>query len=218
MSSQNVSSPFPLPPEFYKRYTDENLDKLKRIKEHGIEAFTNAGDTLPQDFDIFDLEPPKPITKDFYTMFNEAWPVVDRMRTLEETDLQQLYPKGEIASELKKLNNSVVFNFVELLDILVKDPDRGPDKCEQIKLLLINMKFLLNEYRPHQARETLQLIMKEQIEQRKLATKEIQKRCNELTQTLANLKNSWKDLDVVKMELDDTLYQENSESADLIPE
>ncbi|CAG8773120.1 35382_t:CDS:2, partial [Gigaspora margarita] len=215
MSSQNVTSPFPLPPEFYKRYTDENLDKLKRIKEHGIEAFTNAGDTLPQDFDIFDLEPPKPITKGFYRMFDESWPVVDRMCTLEETNLQQLYPKGEIALELKKLNNSVVFNFVELLDILVKDPDRGPDKCEQIKLLLINMKFLLNEYRPHQARETLQLIMKEQIEQRKLATKEIQKRCNELTQTLANLKNSWKNLDVVKMELDDT---ENSESADIVPE
>ncbi|CAG8599441.1 1997_t:CDS:2, partial [Cetraspora pellucida] len=172
MSSQNVASSFPLPPEFYKRYTDENLDKLKRIKEHGVEAFTNAGDTLPQDFDILELEPPKPITKGSYTMFNDSWPVVDRMRTLEETGLQQLYPKGEI--ELKKLNNSVVFNFVELLDILVKDPDRGPDKCEQIKLLLINMKFLLNEYRPHQARETLQLIMKEQIEQRKLATKEIQ--------------------------------------------
>ncbi|CAG8568941.1 146_t:CDS:2 [Dentiscutata erythropus] len=152
MSSQNVASSFPLPPEFYKRYTDENLDKLKRIKEHGIEAFTSAGDTLPQDFDIFDLEPPKVITKGSYTMFNEPWPVVDRMRTLEENDMQQLYPKGEIdkALELKKLNNSVVFNFVELLDILVKDPDRGPDKCEQIKLLLINMKFLLNEYRPHQ--------------------------------------------------------------------
>lgn len=38
-------------------------------------------------------------------------------------------------------------------------------KVQDIRTILINMHHLINEYRPHQARETLIMMMEEQIEQ-----------------------------------------------------
>ncbi|RHZ68268.1 hypothetical protein Glove_296g29 [Diversispora epigaea] len=204
MTTQNIGSSYPPPPEIYKRYTDENLAKLKQVKEKGIEAIIHANLALPTDFNILDLEPPQPLTEGVYSFFGEFWQVVDRNATLEENGVPQLFPSGKInrALYLKKLNNSAVFNFVELLDTLVKDPDQAPEKIEQIKHIILNMKYLLNEYRPHQARETLTLIIKDQIEQRKKATNEINKRCSEFKSILQNVKNTWENMDYVKMDID----------------
>lgn len=75
MTTQNVASVYPLPPEYYKRYTDENLSILKQVKEQGEEAFVESGGALPQTFNILELEPPPPITEGYYHCFSEAWPV-----------------------------------------------------------------------------------------------------------------------------------------------
>src|SRR5205814_7131640 len=75
MTTQNVASVYPLPPDYYKRYTEENLDILKQVKEQGEEAFVASGGTLPQNFNILELEPPAPITEGHYYTFNEKWPV-----------------------------------------------------------------------------------------------------------------------------------------------
>jgi mediator of RNA polymerase II transcription subunit 7 len=75
MTTQNVASVYPLPPEYYKRYTDENLSILKQVKEQGEEAFVSSGGALPQTFNILELEPPPPITEGYYYTFNEPWPV-----------------------------------------------------------------------------------------------------------------------------------------------
>ncbi|CAG8482398.1 7636_t:CDS:2 [Diversispora eburnea] len=192
MTTQNIGSSYPPPPEIYKRYTDENLAKFKQVKEKGIEAIIHENVALPTDFNILDLEPPPPLTEGVYSFFGEFWQVVDRNATLEENGVPQLFPPGKInrAVYLKKLNNSAVFNFVELLDTLVKDPDQAPEKIEQIKHIILNMKYLLNEYRPHQ------------IEQRKKATNEINKRCSEFKSILQNVKNAWKNMDYVKMDID----------------
>ncbi|CAG8496998.1 14527_t:CDS:2 [Acaulospora morrowiae] len=202
MAAQNVGSSYPPPPQIYKRYTDENLAKLKQVNEQGVEAVTRAGVSLPSDFNIFDLEPPQPLTEGNYSLFGDSnWMVVDRNPTLEENNVPQLFPSGEI-----------VFNFVELLDTLVREPDQAPEKIEQIKHIILNMKYLLNEYRPHQARETLNLIMKEQIEQRKRATNEVNMRCSELRQMLQNVKGMWKNMDDVNMDLDTEQEQRSSHS------
>ncbi|GBC07644.1 hypothetical protein RclHR1_00760014 [Rhizophagus clarus] len=204
MTTQNVASVYPLPPEYYKRYTDENLNILKQVKEQGEEAFVASGGALPQTFSILELEPPPPITEGYYHTFNEPWPVVDVLLSLEDQGHKQLYPSGKIDRnvELKKLNQSAIFNFLELLNSLVKDPDRSLEKFEQIKLIFLNMKHMLNEYRPHQARETLRSILKNQLEDRRRATEEIRNRCNELAKTLETIKSSWKALDEPKMDLD----------------
>ncbi|EGF79857.1 hypothetical protein BATDEDRAFT_89327 [Batrachochytrium dendrobatidis JAM81] len=46
-------------------------------------------------------------------------------------------------------------------------------KIEHIRLILINFHSLLNEYRPHQARDTLAIMMRDQIRRRKETTQSI---------------------------------------------
>ncbi|KAJ3241670.1 Mediator of RNA polymerase II transcription subunit 7 [Chytriomyces hyalinus] len=90
----------------------------------------------------------------------------------------QLYEStntGDRAAELKKLNHAILLNFMELLQILVKNPEEHTRKIEHIRLLFININYLLNEYRPHQARDTLKLLMQLQIHRRIIMASDIQK-------------------------------------------
>ena len=59
-------------------------------------------------------------------------------------------------------------NFLDLIDILIKAPDspKRTEKLEDLNLLFIHMHHLINEYRPHQARETLRVMMEQQKQQR----------------------------------------------------
>lgn len=70
--------------------------------------------------------------------------------------------------ELKKLNHSLLVNFLDLLDLLVYCPDspKRAEKVEDLSLLFIHIHHLLNEFRPHQARETLRVMMELQKRQR----------------------------------------------------
>ncbi|CAH1761092.1 17187_t:CDS:2 [Entrophospora sp. SA101] len=184
MSTQNISSAFPEPPFYYKQYTNENLALLKQLKEQQqlgneekMDTETEVNHHNHQNFNLLELEPPKPITDSEYYMFGVRWTVEDKLLSLEEQNFEQLYPENSIdrVVELKKLSISTIFNFVELLEIMVKEPEKSLEKFEQIRLLIINMKHLLNEYRPHQARDTLRLIMEDQLKRRREATKEIER-------------------------------------------
>lgn len=70
--------------------------------------------------------------------------------------------------ELKKLNHSVLVNFLDLIDILVMSPEspRRTEKIDDLTLLFVHIHHLLNEYRPHQARETLRVMLELQKRQR----------------------------------------------------
>lgn len=48
-------------------------------------------------------------------------------------------------------------------------------RIENISTIFINMHHILNEYRPHQARETLRLLMENQLEKKKEKTAEIRR-------------------------------------------
>ena len=63
--------------------------------------------------------------------------------------------------ELRKLNHSVLVNFLDLIDLLIKCPEsaKRDEKIEDINLLFIHMHHLINEFRPHQARETLRVML-----------------------------------------------------------
>ncbi|KXJ79402.1 hypothetical protein RP20_CCG001096 [Aedes albopictus] len=70
--------------------------------------------------------------------------------------------------ELKKLNHSLLVNFLDLIDLLVHNPDspQRAEKIEDLNLLFVHIHHLLNEFRPHQARETLRVMMELQQRQR----------------------------------------------------
>lgn len=68
-------------------------------------------------------------------------------------------------------------NFLDLLDLLIQCPDspRRAEKVEDISLLFIHIHHLLNEFRPHQARETVRVMLDLQRRQRNETTIRLQK-------------------------------------------
>ena len=60
---------------------------------------------------------------------------------------------------------SLHLNFSELLVILSRNPAFVFPKLDDIKNLFQNAHWLINMYRPHQARETLIAMMEEEIEE-----------------------------------------------------
>ena len=68
--------------------------------------------------------------------------------------IKRLYSTKDIdrKKELRKLNHSILVNFLDLIDILIKCPEspRREEKVEDINLLFIHMHHLVNEFRPHQ--------------------------------------------------------------------
>ena len=85
------------------------------------------------------------------------------IQSLESQGIRRLYPNKEVdrKKELHKLNQSILVNFLDLLDILIRAPEspKREEKIEDINLLFIHMHHLINEFRPHQARETLRVML-----------------------------------------------------------
>ncbi|KAG0214127.1 Mediator of RNA polymerase II transcription subunit 7 [Mortierella sp. GBA30] len=90
--------------------------------------------------------------------------VQDSLATLEDQGIEQLYPKGPIdrVQELKKLNHSAVFNFLELVHTLATSPS--------------------------EARETLRLMMEDQLNRKRQETAAMRKTCANLRKQLAALR------------------------------
>ncbi|KAJ8254714.1 hypothetical protein GJAV_G00196350 [Gymnothorax javanicus] len=167
---QQVSALPPPPLQYIKEYTDENV----RL---GLAP-----------------KPPPPV-RDSYMMFGNQFQCDDLIiRPLESQGIERLHPlQFHHKRELKKLNMSILVNFLDLLDILIKSPGsvRREEKLEDLKLLFVHMHHLINEYRPHQARETLRVMMEVQKRQRLETAERFQKhleRVVEMVQTcLASL-------------------------------
>jgi mediator of RNA polymerase II transcription subunit 7 len=160
-----LSSVFPPPPKYYKYFTAENLEKLSNYEDA-----ENKVDELPQPLQY--LIPPKPPTDTYYRSFGNIWhPNQSDLQSLEDAGIKQLYNPITNSSdriwELKKLLKSLLVNYIELTGIMSVTPEKFPEKVEDIRIILINMHHLLNEYRPHQSRESLALLMEEQISERR---------------------------------------------------
>ena len=62
------------------------------------------------------------------------------------------------------ITRSILLNFLELVGILGVNPSHAADKTEHLQTLFYNIHDLINQYRPHQARESLVLMMEEQLD------------------------------------------------------
>lgn len=69
---------------------------------------------------------------------------------------------------MKKLNHSITASFLDLVDICSRNPESEARaaKIDDLTLLFIHMHHLVNEFRPHQARETLRVMLEQQKRQR----------------------------------------------------
>merc|ERR1712130_314952 len=70
---------------------------------------------------------------------------------------------------MKGINISIVMKFLDLLDLLRRDPqsEERQKLHTELELLFVNIHQLVNEYRPHQAKETLIVLMQMQEKSRK---------------------------------------------------
>ncbi|XP_076029709.1 mediator complex subunit 7 [Oratosquilla oratoria] len=168
-----LKSTFPLPPtQYLSQYTDENIRRGRAPK-------------LP------------PVMHSEYTMFGVPFNADDAIiRPLESQSIRRLYPQSfDHRRELKKLNHSILVNFLDLLDLLIKCPDanKRTDKIDDINILFINMHHLINEFRPHQARETVRVMLEMQKRQRYQVNERLEKQEEEVRKLVGQALSSLPD-------------------------
>jgi len=144
------------------------------------------------------------------------------IRPLESQNLTRLYPQNyDHKRELKKLNYSILVNFLDLLDVLIRAPDsqRRLDKIDDLTLLFIHMHHLINEFRPHQARETLRVMLEKQKRERLETVDRFKKHLQCVQEMLQNAVHALPEaceLDtklVIKLQSDSTEAASSAESA-----
>lgn len=108
-------SSLPLPPvQYINLYTDENVRRGRAPR------------------------PPPPI-HDSYSMFGNVFNADDTIiRPLEAQGIKRLYPQHfDRRRELKKLNHSLLVNFLDMIDLLVQCPD-SPRRAEKVRVRCIH--------------------------------------------------------------------------------
>lgn len=70
------------------------------------------------------------------------------------------------------------------------NPEGYAEKIQDIRKLFINFHHLLNEYRPHQARESLILLMEDRLERSRSETEGIRRMKAKVEEVLSNLGQS----------------------------
>ncbi|KAJ5172041.1 Mediator complex subunit Med7 [Penicillium capsulatum] len=196
-----VTTAFAPPPPLWKHFTRENLDKLDQIK---TEASRDRDDGRahrtkewsPAELRALDVPPelrflvPPEIPSGEYSVFGELQTLSTSLPSLKEQGIDQLYPDPATDSSqdpaqpsqplnhayyLLKISKSLLLNFLEFCGILSVSPEQFEAKVEDMRNLFINAHHLLNLYRPHQARESLIMMMEEQLERSREEIKQMDK-------------------------------------------
>ncbi|CEG43833.1 mediator subunit med7 [Plasmopara halstedii] len=164
-----IVSEFPAPPKFFALYVD------------GVDS-----GPLPP-------EPMEPT----YHMFGSPYSTQDVVPDLLPQPGKKLYAQGkendndstpiDYKLEMKKINRSLLANFVGLVDVLIKTPAMFNAKLDDIELLFLNLHNLINAFRPHQARETVIQMLKTQVQQRRDAARDIRRVIDESRQAVEHM-------------------------------
>ncbi|KAF1998506.1 MED7-domain-containing protein [Amniculicola lignicola CBS 123094] len=204
---------FPDPPPFYRNFTSENRDRLQEFKtsaaiSDGAPLSVSQLLSLPTEL-RFLVPPEPPVGDEQYRVFNHPTKLNQHAPTLKDWNIDQLYPSppspkdGEDPASqsgwtldrqtyLRRMVRSILVNFVELLGIVAADstsPDVA-DKMKNIETIASNMHQLINEYRPHQARETLINIMEEQLEKKRAEVEGIKRMKAKVDGTFAEFRKN----------------------------
>jgi mediator of RNA polymerase II transcription subunit 7 len=172
---------FPIPPPFYQHFTKDNIAQLRRIrKDKSATETAETGEhigtdlskqidrqTLPQNLRY--LLPPQLPTDGKWRTFGAQHDLHAPGPSLEDAGIEVLFPSDPAVKlnpqpYLLSLARSLLTTFLSLTGILSEDATQYEETVGDLKTIVTNMHDLINQYRPHQARETLILMMEERIE------------------------------------------------------
>jgi len=180
-----LAAAFPNPPPFWQSFTPENLEHISSIRafqnqesKNYVAAKELSTRLLELPAELRWLQPPEPPNDGKFRCFGDLFDMNDPLPSLEEQGIQQLYtppdtPVGKHADRalvLKRLAKSLLLNFLDLVGILSINPALSESKIADLRTLFVNFHHLLNEYRPHQARESLIMLMQDQLEKSRAET------------------------------------------------
>jgi len=179
MPSVSSKSPFPPPPEYYKLYggvenerEEEKTNEKKKSLPPLPPLIPKRGETY-ETFGATHADPstllaPELLSKDPDFPFQKLYAIVPQNE--EDGDKKINAHKTEI----QNLNKQTLERFAALANDLQNAPSRTNERIEEIALLYNNLHHLLNTIRPLQARETVAFVLKEQIEEKRKALRELQ--------------------------------------------
>ncbi|KAI1157809.1 mediator complex, subunit Med7 [Nemania serpens] len=184
---QQLASTWPPPPPFWKDFTPDNIaaigdlrkETAERLREQDVSTVRLDG--LPRG--LRNLQPPLEPEDGEWRVFGHRYTLQDELPRLEDGEIRRLFPEPEErdqdgkhfdrATILKRLAKSLLLNFLELTGLLATYPQAAEDKITDLRDLLINFHHLINEYRPHQARESLISMMQSQLDRTRAETNAI---------------------------------------------
>ncbi|KAJ5281748.1 hypothetical protein N7478_007120 [Penicillium angulare] len=207
-----VPTAFAPPPPLWKYFTRDNLDKLDEIKNEASKKENGQPDRTKQwsgeELRALDvppelrfLVPPEAPTSE-YSVFGELQSLSTTLPSLKDQDIEQLYPEPGAdpnqdpskppqplnhAYYLLKISKSLLLNFLEFVGILSESPEQFEPKVNDMRNMFINAHHLLNLYRPHQARESLIMMMEEQLQRTKDEIKQMDKMKTDIEAALEEL-------------------------------
>jgi mediator of RNA polymerase II transcription subunit 7 len=172
---------FPIPPPFYKHFTKDNIARLRQIRKEKAESQVTDDavnptleqsqelDTSALPTDLRYLDPPPPPADGKWRTFGAQHDLHAPDPSLEDAGIEALFPadpsvKLNPQPYLLSLARSLLTTFLALTGTLSEDPTQYLDRVTDLKTIVTNMHDLINQYRPHQARETLILMLEERIE------------------------------------------------------
>ncbi|KAJ4350036.1 Mediator of RNA polymerase II transcription subunit 7 [Didymosphaeria variabile] len=109
---------------------------------------------------------------------------------------EQLYPSSSNWSSLDRqaylfrFLRSIILSYIELLGTVAQDPmsNARDEKLKDVLTLALNMHALVNEYRPHQARETLIREMERQVERKRAEVEGVERMAERVKEVLEGFK------------------------------
>ncbi|KOS22199.1 Mediator of RNA polymerase II transcription subunit 7 [Escovopsis weberi] len=198
-----LASTFPNPPPFWQDFTPENVAKMEGLhaaylRSHPGLALDAAPLRVPDvPEDLACLQPPAEPADGKWRVFGDHYMLNDQLPTLEEQGIQNLPASGpsgakdptnyDRAFELKRMAKSILLNFLELAGVLAHNPPDAEAKIADIRTVFINMHHILNEYRPHQARESAIEMMQSHLEKTQAETIAIRSQVEKARRVLEGL-------------------------------
>lgn len=183
---QQMKALWPAPPPFYRHFANKNIAQLRQIRKDRANDTAESGegdesqgiDVLSLPAELRYLIPPAPPADNKWRAFGVANELDAPEQSLEDAGVEQLYPDTDIVKQnpqpyLITLARSMLTTFLALTGILSENPELYDEQVVNLQTLVVNMHSLINQYRPHQARETLILMMEERVEKLRAEVKAI---------------------------------------------